>query len=62
MPEERQAILACKAGNTEDFRFIVDKYKERAYQAAYYYTGKPRRCFGYFSGSFLPGFPGDQTF
>ncbi len=39
MTDERQAIVACKAGNTENFRFIVDKYKTRAYQAAYYYTG-----------------------
>lgn len=39
MSEEQQAILDCKAGHTESFRFIVDKYKTRAYQAAYYYTG-----------------------
>lgn len=39
MSDEQQAILDCKAGRTESFRFIVDKYKVRAYQAAYYYTG-----------------------
>ncbi len=39
MSEEQQAILDCKAGRTESYRFIVDKYKVRAYQTAYYYTG-----------------------
>jgi RNA polymerase sigma-70 factor (ECF subfamily) len=36
--EEREAILACQAGNKKAYRFIVEKYKTRAYYAALMYT------------------------
>jgi len=36
--EERDAILECQAGNKESYRYIVDKYKTRAYYAALLYT------------------------
>lgn len=36
--EEREAILACQAGNKKAYRYIVEKYKTRAYYAALMYT------------------------
>jgi len=36
--EEREAILACQAGNKTAYRYIVEKYKTRAYYAALMYT------------------------
>ncbi len=36
--EEREAILACQAGNKKAYCFIVEKYKTRAYYAALMYT------------------------
>jgi RNA polymerase sigma-70 factor (ECF subfamily) len=36
--EERETILACQAGNKKAYRYIVEKYKTRAYYAALMYT------------------------
>ncbi len=36
--EEREAILACQAGNKKAYRYIVEKYKTRAYYVALMYT------------------------
>ncbi|MEJ2052854.1 MAG: sigma-70 family RNA polymerase sigma factor [Calditrichaceae bacterium] len=36
--EEREAILACQAGNKKAYRFIVERYKTRAYYAALMFT------------------------
>ncbi len=38
MISERDAIEACKAGNKEMYRHLVEKYKERAYYTALMYT------------------------
>ena len=39
MDEDQQAITECQMGNTESYRFLVEKYKLRAYQLALLYTG-----------------------
>lgn len=38
MKTDREAILACRAGNKDMYRFLVDKYKSRAYYAALMFT------------------------
>ena len=38
MQSDAEAILACQSGKTEAYRFIVDKYRTRAYYAALLYT------------------------
>ncbi len=35
---EREAILACQSGQTEAYRFLVEKYKTRAYHIALMFT------------------------
>ncbi|HID39147.1 MAG TPA: sigma-70 family RNA polymerase sigma factor, partial [Calditrichaeota bacterium] len=35
---EREAILACQSGQTEAYRFLVEKYKTRAYFTALMFT------------------------
>jgi RNA polymerase sigma-70 factor (ECF subfamily) len=39
MDEDQQAITDCQMGKTESYRFLVEKYKLRAYQLALMYTG-----------------------
>jgi len=39
MDEDQQAILDCQMGKSESYRFLVDKYKVRAYHAALIFTG-----------------------
>jgi RNA polymerase sigma-70 factor (ECF subfamily) len=39
MDTERQAIVDCQDGKAESYKFIVEKYKVRAYHAALLYTG-----------------------
>jgi len=39
MNEDQQAITDCQMGNIESYRFLVEKYKVRAYQLALMYTG-----------------------
>ena len=36
--DEREAILACQSGQTEAYRFLVEKYKARAYHIALMFT------------------------
>jgi len=38
LSEEREAILACQAGQTEAYRILVEKYKTRAYHIALMFT------------------------
>ncbi len=39
MDEDEQAITECQMGKTESYRFLVEKYKVRAYQLALLYSG-----------------------
>jgi RNA polymerase sigma-70 factor (ECF subfamily) len=39
MDDDQQAITECQTGNTESYRYLVEKYKIRAYQLALLYTG-----------------------
>lgn len=39
MTEEQMAIARCKKGQSESYKFLVDKYKSRAYHAALILTG-----------------------
>jgi len=38
MLSEKDAILACQAGNSEAYRVLVEKYKSRAYYSALLFT------------------------
>jgi RNA polymerase sigma-70 factor, ECF subfamily len=35
---DKDAIVACQTGNTEAFRFLVEKYKTRAFYSALTFT------------------------
>jgi RNA polymerase sigma-70 factor (ECF subfamily) len=37
--EDQKAIMECQTGKTESYRFLVDKYKNRAYYTALMFTG-----------------------
>ncbi|MGD9897534.1 MAG: RNA polymerase sigma factor [Calditrichaceae bacterium] len=39
MTTDREAIVACQEGLKESYRFLVEKYKVRAYHAAFAWTG-----------------------
>jgi len=39
MDEDQRAIMDCQLGKNESYRFLVEKYKLRAYQLALLYTG-----------------------
>ncbi len=39
MTTDREAIVACQKGLKESYRFLVEKYKVRAYHAALAWTG-----------------------
>ncbi len=39
MDEDQQAIAECQTGKKDSYRFLVEKYKVRAYHVALMYTG-----------------------
>lgn len=39
MDEEQQAIKDCQLGNTDRYRVLVEKYRDRAYYAALLFSG-----------------------
>lgn len=39
MDNDQKAIMDCQMGKKESYRYLVDKYKTRAYYAALLYTG-----------------------
>jgi RNA polymerase sigma-70 factor (ECF subfamily) len=39
MDEDQQAIVDCQMGKSESYRFLVEKYKVRAFHAALLFTG-----------------------
>ncbi|MBD3224911.1 MAG: sigma-70 family RNA polymerase sigma factor [Caldithrix sp.] len=41
MEDDRKVIVACKAGDVNRYRYLVDKYKKRAYYTALMFTHNP---------------------
>ncbi|MEJ2545303.1 MAG: sigma-70 family RNA polymerase sigma factor [Calditrichaceae bacterium] len=60
--EEREAILACQAGNKKAYRYIVEKYKTRAYYAALMYTKNREDALDLSQEAFYRAFKAIQRF
>jgi RNA polymerase sigma-70 factor (ECF subfamily) len=62
MDEDQQAIKDCQLGMTESYRFLVDKYKTRAYYAALLITGNRDDALDLSQEAFYRAFRAIKTF
>jgi RNA polymerase sigma-70 factor (ECF subfamily) len=62
MDEDQQAIKDCQLGKTESYRFLVEKYKTRAYYAALLITGNREDALDLSQEAFFRAFRGIKSF
>jgi len=60
--EDQQAITDCQMGKTASYKFIVDKYKSRAYYAALIYTGNADDALDISQEAFFRAFKAIKSF
>jgi RNA polymerase sigma-70 factor (ECF subfamily) len=62
MDEDQQAIKDCQLGKTESYRFLVEKYKTRAFYAALLITGNRDDALDLSQEAFFKAFRAIKTF
>ena len=62
MDEDQQAIKECQLGKTESYRFLVEKYKNRAFYAALLITGNREDALDLSQEAFYKAFRAIKTF
>jgi RNA polymerase sigma-70 factor (ECF subfamily) len=62
MDEDQQAIKDCQLGKTESYRFLVEKYKNRAFYAAYLFTGNREDALDLSQEAFYRAFKAIKSF
>jgi len=62
MNEEQQAIKDCQLGKTESYRYLVEKYKARAFYAALLFTGNREDALDLSQEAFFRAFKAIKSF
>ena len=62
MDEDQQAIRDCQLGKTESYRFLVEKYKNRAFYAALLFTGNREDALDLSQEAFYRAFKAIKSF
>jgi RNA polymerase sigma-70 factor (ECF subfamily) len=62
MDDDQQAIKDCQLGKTESYRFLVDKYRTRAFYAALVYTGNREDALDLSQEAFYRAFKAIKSF
>jgi RNA polymerase sigma-70 factor (ECF subfamily) len=62
MDEDQKAIRNCQLGNTESYRLLVDKYRNRAYYAALLMTGNREDALDISQEAFYRAFKAIKSF
>jgi len=62
MDEDQKAIMECQTGKTESYRFLVDKYKNRAYYTALLFTGNREDALDLSQEAFYRAFKSIKSF
>jgi RNA polymerase sigma-70 factor (ECF subfamily) len=62
MDDEQMAIVDCQMGKTESYRYIVEKYKVRAFNAALLFTGNREDALDLSQEAFYKAFRAIKSF
>jgi RNA polymerase sigma-70 factor (ECF subfamily) len=62
MDEDQKAIMECQTGNAESYRYLVDKYKTRAYYTALLFTGNREDALDLSQEAFYRAFKSIKSF
>lgn len=62
MDDDQKAIADCLGGNRESYKYLVDKYRDRAYYAALTYTGNRDEALDLSQEAFFRAFKALKSF